>query len=271
MTNLNWWNQKGDIKLPELKNDKNNNIKKLSKTEIENIVNDKKIDDFEKISLLYWPYLNKEDFIIFKKVFDTYKDSYKEKTIWKFPIYVLLWIKNNYIKDEVTKICIDRRLECIDIYEDTYQNYLIENNLDEEECSIEEYVERMDLSYDDADAITLCILNDKYKCKIYDLLINNKLNTLSSREILIEILKSWNCIIDLKDVAYEALEDIFEFLSDTDDYNSPLINLYSPLLTNSKEILEKYWINIDEDIFKTINDNELEWYFKAEFWWNSFE
>lgn len=273
MTKLNWWKQNGDIKLPELKNDnKDNNIKKLSKEEIKNIVNNIKIDDFEKISLLYWPYLNKEDYVIFKKIFDNYKDLYKKEALWKFPIFVLLWIKNNYIQDELTKICIDRRLDCginNGIYDDVYQNYLINNNLNEIEYSIEKYIENMNISCDDADAITLKFKNKEYEYKIYNLLITWKLDKLSSRKILIEILKSWNCIITLRDVASEEHEYTFKHLFRNLGKTKEEESIYSPLLTSSKNILEKYWIDI-EDIFKTIDSDELNWYFNARFRWSEY-
>lgn len=66
MTKLNWWNQQGDVELPEVKK---NNKKTLTEKEIKTIVNNKSIHIFDKVLKIYWTYLNKKDYKTLQEIF----------------------------------------------------------------------------------------------------------------------------------------------------------------------------------------------------------
>ena len=130
MTKLNWWKENGNVKLPELKKEnwKNENIKILSKNEIENIINDKSIDDFQKILILYWSYLSGEQFDVLKQFLDKAKNiEYTYQNI-SFFIWMnaLLW--RNFLYNIDNKFFQKLRDWCVIYFKDMWYK---EENYDE--------------------------------------------------------------------------------------------------------------------------------------------
>lgn len=81
MTNLNWWNQQGDIKLPEVKKSSN----KISEN----------INDLQKLLEIYWPHLKKEEFNILKYLLDDseFQEAFNDTSFNTINLWVeyLIW------------------------------------------------------------------------------------------------------------------------------------------------------------------------------------
>lgn len=241
MTKLNWWKENGDIKLPEVKNNKYSNIKILSKDEIENIINNNSINDIQKILMLYWHYLNKEKFDILKQFLNKAKNiEYAYQNI-SFFIWMnaLLW--RNFLYNIDNKFFQELRNWCTIYFRDVW-NYEEENYDEYDLLNYQTYEYHISTWKNKKLSCFYFIKNNDqktYKIKNYD---DNDKNNYNNYCSLYCYLIDWSIEkLDKELILEEVLKILFLSLFDWYRWDS----LYKDI---QDEIIIKYnwlWLNVN--------------------------